>query len=163
MAVSWKLPIALNTLIACSLYLDISISYTQHHLWKLPPTDLVTVETCNQSSDKLVWIILQRSKICLSTAWSTLRQTLSLQAPPQVLHQGAKQHCPVPNSTVQHIRKVTSDLERAWDKHQPSMVASPLLVLEKEECYPGFLLLIIALSLIKMQFPHVFQQRLILY
>lgn len=64
-AVSWKLLLALDVAIACSRYLDTSISHTQRHLWKLSPTDLVTVETCYQSSDKLVWIIWQRSKVCL--------------------------------------------------------------------------------------------------
>lgn len=68
--VSWNPPTALDRPIACSPCLDTSTSHTQHHLWKLSPTYLATIETCYQSSDKLVWIIRQSmSQSCLKYLW----------------------------------------------------------------------------------------------
>lgn len=130
-AVSWKLLIALDVAIACSRYLDTSISHTQRHLWKLSPTDLVTVETCYQSSDKLVWIIWQCSKVCLRAVWNVLRGVMSLEGPFPRSPQRPEQHCPLPNGTVRCLCKVTSDSETARDKQLRSMVASPLAFLKK--------------------------------
>lgn len=69
-AVSWKLLTALDVPTARTSYLGASISYTQHHPWKLSPIDLVTVETCYQSPDKSVWIAWQHTKNAPAPPWA---------------------------------------------------------------------------------------------
>lgn len=117
-----KLLVALDMLTACFPYQDISISRTQHHLWKLSPNDLVTVETCYQSLDKFVWIIWQS----LRAVRNVFMDAWNLWGLPQIpvkrlgtceQHCPPEQPCPAQKSPLymkDHFR-----FRERWDEHRP--------------------------------------------
>lgn len=152
-AVPWKLLIVLDIPNPCSTYLDTSISYTQCHLWKSSPVDLVTVETCYQSSDKSVWIIWHSmSQSCLKH----VEGCMEFADPFPRSHRRAEHHCPLLNDTADTPAR-TFQIQRG--EQWRSMVA--LLPPFWKKSHPGFPLLTIASALTKMTFPCIFQQKLI--